>query len=203
MIRNLIDIPIVYSAGLLQRMIGSEEERASQVWEERLQIRDFFCGVVLLAAVAVAVFGILAWASSSTIETKYAVRAAAEMNDRRYPQAVVSYQRLVGMHPADRRYRYSLLLAYAGAGELDRAAGLMTSLAPERRHRLSAGSTVGRGADVGRPEARRRSPAATRDRSEACPSASRARRGAASDRSAERDFISLPVDRRSSSTTRP
>lgn len=128
---SLLAAPIVYPADLLQRMIGSVEERDSGVWQDRLHFGDFFCGLAsILAAGAVALVAILAWTGSEKLELKYADAAYAAIQNRDFPRAVIACQRLAELQPADRKYRYFLALAHAGVGETERAVGLMQTLAP-------------------------------------------------------------------------
>lgn len=112
-------------------MFGRVEERESGAWQDRLHYGDFFFGCwALLAAGAVFVFAVVAWAGSGRLELNYVDEAHRAIESRDFAKAVVACQRLTEIHPAERKYRYLLAMAHAGLGETERAVGLMQTLAP-------------------------------------------------------------------------
>jgi tetratricopeptide (TPR) repeat protein len=123
--------PIVWSAALVQRLIGSPRERRSRAWAGRLRYAQFVQGLPALAGlVALVVCGGLYRQTGRGIMTSYANRAAAAFQAGDHETAIVCARRLANLDPENDAIRFLLAQAYEGAGDVDRAAELIRPLAP-------------------------------------------------------------------------
>jgi tetratricopeptide (TPR) repeat protein len=123
--------PVFLTAAFWQRLLGSSRERLSGKWTERLNYRLFLQGLpaVLVAATAIAL-GAMHFLSRNALAAKYSNWAEAALQEKQYDEAVLCLQRLLTLHPGDRRLQFRLAFAYAGQGDAASAVSLMQTLAP-------------------------------------------------------------------------
>lgn len=155
MLRNLLALPIVFSAALLQRLLGTKKERTSGEWQDRLHFADFLAGsFALLSFVGLAVVGLIGWLTVGKLNLTYSALAAAAVQRGDHAAALVCFERLAAANPDDRKYRYALALAHEKSGDVRQAVGMMSALAPPDsdefapaqlwtvRHMLADGQTI-------------------------------------------------------------
>ena len=131
MLRNLLALPIVLSAALLQGLLGAKSERSSDVWQHRLKFADFFAGsFALFGLVGLGVISLIGWITVGNLDFAYAARAAAAVKRGDHAEALICFERLAAAHPEDRKYRYALALAHEQTGDVRQAVGMMSALAP-------------------------------------------------------------------------
>ncbi len=102
------------------------------------------CGILLVAG--------FAWfpREGDNLEARYQETAASAWQAKDYELAEVCYQRLALLNPADQNHPYQLALVAEARGDLDRAAGILSQLAPTDRvgyapaHLRQAQQLVGR-----------------------------------------------------------
>jgi len=131
MLYRILTFPANSSAAVVQRLIGSRSERHFAQWEGRLNYREFASGIPAAAmAAAIVTFAVAWWVGNKNLSARYAELAAIAVEQQDFNKAVVCLERLAQEHPGNQSILLSLVRAYEGSGDIDRAAALLQLLAP-------------------------------------------------------------------------
>jgi len=131
MFYQLFTFPADATAALLQLLLGDPGERDFLQWRNRLNYPDFAAGIpAFLTALLIVVSGFVWWAQSDSLDDRYSKLASTALSEKNYPLAVVCLERLAQERPGDQGVLLSLVAAYEGTGEEERAASLLKELTP-------------------------------------------------------------------------
>jgi tetratricopeptide (TPR) repeat protein len=131
MFHQIFTFPADATAALLQLLLGEPDERDFLQWRKRLNYPDFAAGIpAFLAALLIFVSAVVWWAQSDSLDDRYSKLASTALSEKNFPLAVVCLERLAQERPGDQGVLLSLVAAYEGIGEEERAASLLSELAP-------------------------------------------------------------------------
>lgn len=129
--REIVIVPIFWTARLFYRLFGNRYEAENYLWEERLDYRLFVQGMpAILAITMIAALGLLGVRRLADIETRYANAAVAATERNDFASAALCYDRLLELNPNVVPYRFNLGIVSEKGGDDAKAAALIVPLAP-------------------------------------------------------------------------